>query len=313
MLSDMKTTLPTALVSPARDTDYSIWSMAYCQADMPYDFFGGAGLFSNKGMLKIPMLYTLLVGGEVGGKKHVALVDCGFKQKKWLQRYAFSGWEDPSTVLERVGYSPADVETILVTHMHFDHMGNFEAFPNAKLYVQLDEYVGWVQAVSLARELGEKEETSWIFSSFDPDDLVRASSGIVDGRLRFIHGDVEVLPGITAHLAKDSHTFGTQWFWVRTRNGPYAIVGDTVYWYSNVEANWPPGYHQGNAFNQIYTYRTLRNVVQGETKRIIPGHDPLIWERHPTWIPREINQVAEVNLAQQDPSRNPKKRSVAGR
>jgi len=25
-------------------TDYSIWTLAYCQADMPYDFFGGSGL-----------------------------------------------------------------------------------------------------------------------------------------------------------------------------------------------------------------------------------------------------------------------------
>ena len=50
------------------DTDYSIWTMAYCQADMPYDFFGGSGLMSNKGTLQIPMLYTVLVGGEIGGR-----------------------------------------------------------------------------------------------------------------------------------------------------------------------------------------------------------------------------------------------------
>ena len=159
------------VVEPARDTDYSIWSLAYCQADMPYDFFGGSGPFSNKGIIKIPMIYTLLVGGERGGKKHVALVDCGFRNEKWLRRYAFSEWEDPKTVLGRVGFAPSDVEVILCTHMHFDHIGNFESFPNARLYVQLDEYVGWLQAVSFARQIGEKEETSWIFSSFDPDDL----------------------------------------------------------------------------------------------------------------------------------------------
>lgn len=290
-------------IDPGRDTDYSIWSLAYCQADMPYDFFGGSGMFSNRGIVKIPMIYTLLVGGEVGGKKHIALVDCGFKEPKWLKRYAFTNWEDPKTVLARVGYAPEDVEAILVTHMHFDHMGNFGAFPNAKLYIQLDEFVGWLQAVELARELGEKEESSWIFSSFDPDDLVRASKGVADGRVRFVRGDAEILPGVTAHLAKDSHTFGTQWFLIRTRNGPFAAVGDTVYWYSNVESMWPPGYNQGNAFNQIHTYAKLRSVLKNETKRIIPGHDPLIWERHPSWVPREINQVGEINLGQSDTSR----------
>ena len=98
---------------------------------MPYDFFGGAGLYSNKGIVTVPMIYTLVVGGEVGGKQHVALVDCGFQKSEWLKRYSFSGWEDPKDVLERVGFAPEDVDTILVTHMHFDHVGNWRAFPNA--------------------------------------------------------------------------------------------------------------------------------------------------------------------------------------
>jgi len=51
--------------TPKRDTDYSIWPLAYCQADMPYDFFGGSGMYSNRGTIKIPMIYTLVVGGEV--------------------------------------------------------------------------------------------------------------------------------------------------------------------------------------------------------------------------------------------------------
>ena len=298
---------PYSLVEePTRDPDWSIWPMAYCQANMPYDFFGGSGPFSNKGLTMIPMIYTLLVGGEAGGRKHIALVDCGFKQEKWLKRYAFSGWEDPKATLARVGYSPADVEAILVTHMHFDHMGNFESFPNAKLYVQLDEYVGWLEAVSFARSNGEKEETSWIFSSFDPDDLVRASQGVNDGRMIFLKGDAEVLPGITAHLARNTHTFGTQWFEVRTRNGPYCIVGDTVYWYSNVEMPWVPGYNQGNAFHCVYTYDRIRRLLKGDTKRIVPGHDPAIWERHPSWTVSGDNQVAEMNLGVGESSRRSK-------
>lgn len=69
---------PTLSLSDKPLTDYSIWTLAYCQADMPYDFFGGSGLMSNQGTIQIPMLYTVLVGGEVGGKRHVALVDVGF-------------------------------------------------------------------------------------------------------------------------------------------------------------------------------------------------------------------------------------------
>lgn len=296
---------PIIGLDPRRDTDYSIWPLAYCQADMPHDFFGGSGIFSNAGTIRVPMIYTLLAGGEVGGKQHVALVDCGFRNDHWVNRYAFSSWEEPRDVLGRIGFAPEDVDTILVTHMHFDHMGNFEAFPNAKLYIQLDEYLGWSDAVCAAHQHETEEERAWIFSSFDPQDLIRAAQGVSEGRVQFVRGDEEVLPGITAHLAKDSHTFGTQWFQVRTRNGPFAVVGDTVYWYSNIERMWPPGYNQGNAFNQIRAYREIREVLKQKVDRVIPGHDPQVWNRHMSWTAPSGNQIAEVNLRDGDASRRP--------
>lgn len=294
-----------AIPAKPRDTDWSIWSLAYCQVDMAKDFFGGAGIFSNSGTCLNPMIYTLLVGGEVGGKQHVVLVDCGFQNDHWLTRYAFSSWEDPKDVLGRVGFSPEDVDTILVTHMHFDHMGNFEAFPNAKLYIQLDEYTGWSKAVCSSHQHETEEEKEWVFTSFDPADLMRAAQGVSDGRVKFITGDEEILPGITARLAKDSHTFGSQWFEVNTHNGPFIAAGDIVYWYSNIERMWPPGYHQGNAFNQIDVYRQMRSVVKNKFERIIPGHDAEIWNRHNTWTAPNGNQIAELNLKDGDTSRRP--------
>ena len=96
---------------PKRDTDYSIWSLAYCQVDIMQDFFGGSGPYSNKGDVHAPMIYTLLVGGEVGGKQHVALVDCGFRNDYWLTRYAFSSWEEPKDVLGRVGITQIGLAT----------------------------------------------------------------------------------------------------------------------------------------------------------------------------------------------------------
>ena len=285
-------------------TDYSIWSLEFCHADMPHDFFGGSGIFSNAGIIRIPMLYTLVVGGEVGGKQHVALVDCGFRNDYWLDRYAFSNWQNPRDVLASVGYTPEDVDVILVSHMHFDHMGNFEAFPNAKLFVQLDEFTGWSEAVASTLQEPEAEQ-SWVFSSFDPTDLARAAQGIVDGRVVFVKGDEELLPGITARLAKDSHTFGSQWFHIETGNGPYVAAGDTVYWYSNVEKMWAPGYGQGNSFNLIEVYRTLQKELKRETDRIIPGHDPEIAARHTSWLSETGNSVTEVNLRADDQSRKP--------
>ena len=283
------------LVDEQPPTDYSIWTLAYCQADMPYDFFGGSGLMSNQGTIQIPMVYTVLVGGEVGEKKRVILVDAGFGNQDWMARYNFFGWEDPRTVLAKIKLRPEDVDTILVTHLHFDHIGNFAAFPNAQLYIQLDEYMGWLRTLALPHDFGGGER-GWILSSLDPQDIHNVAIAMSQNKATLIEGDVEVLPGITAHLAKDSHTFGTQWFEVRTRNGLFAIAGDAVYWYSNIEKMWPPGYTQGNPFNQLFTYDTIRKALSGELERLIPGHDPVLWQRHRTWTVGP-NEIAEVNLA----------------
>ena len=125
---------------------------------------------------------------------------------------------------------------------------------------------------------------------------------IADGRVAFLEGDGEVLPGVFARLARDSHTFGSQWLEVSTRSGPYVVAGDCVYWYSNVERMWPPAYIQGDAWNLIDCYRRIRDVVGDATERIVPGHDPLLFERHPSWTDG-INPTAEIHVAEGDRSR----------
>ncbi|MDQ1075365.1 MULTISPECIES: N-acyl homoserine lactonase family protein [Microbacterium] len=292
------------------DTDYSIYTLEYCHGEMPHDFFGGSGVLSNKGMVRVPMLYTLLVGGEVGGKQHVALVDCGFRDDYWLERYPLWNWENPTQVLGQVGIRPEDVEIILVSHMHFDHVGNFEAFPNATLYVQFEEFTGWSAALDMANGMSSDEQKAWVFSSFDPVDLAKAAQGLAEGRIKFVHGDQEIIPGVTARLAKDTHTFGSQWFKIQTRNGPFVAAGDVVYWYSNIESMWAPGYVQGNSFNLISTYRTMQEELKNETSRIIPGHDPEYALRHNSWLSPTGNSITELNLRENEKSRRPQGAAV---
>jgi hypothetical protein len=49
----------------------------------------------------------------------------------------------------------------------------------------------------------------------------------------------------------------------------------------------------------------MRDALKNETKRIIPGHDPLVWDRHLSWATANGNQVAEVNLRDGEKSRKP--------
>ena len=255
--------------------------------------FGGSWLMSNQGLATVPMNFTLIRGG-LPGEDHVYLVDCGFKSAL-NEEEIYYDYESPEKTLSKVSVTPDRIEVVFITHLHFDHINNMDAFPNAHFFVQREEYDGWSSVMDLPERFNTGE-IPWVFSSVGPEDM-RAFNEIKDeGRVTFLEGDREVYPGITAHLAKRSHTFGSCWWEISTSNGPFAIMGDAVYWYANMENMWPPGYCQGDAFNLFYLYDRVKQLVNGDLMRVIPGHDAEIYKRHQSWIEGK-NPVAEVNLA----------------
>ena len=81
-----------------------------------------------------------------------------------------------------------------MTHAHFDHMGNIEAFPNATFYIQERELSKWVWTMSLERRF------RWLMLGIDPADIMRLVDLARQGRLVCVDGDREnVLPGIDLH------------------------------------------------------------------------------------------------------------------
>ena len=50
---------------------------------------------------------------------------------------------DPLELLARIGVAPASVDHVIASHMHFDHVGNLDLFPNATLSVAQAEFDCW--------------------------------------------------------------------------------------------------------------------------------------------------------------------------
>jgi glyoxylase-like metal-dependent hydrolase (beta-lactamase superfamily II) len=282
--------------------DHSIWSFCFSRGHVPADFFGGCPVCSNQGLVEVPMHYTLVATGPTMERRRRVLVDTGFESGRSMTGRPFDRLEMPRATLAKAGFRPEDVDIVVLTHLHFDHAGNLNAFPNARIICQWREYDLWKDAIAAIPDISPGKSL-WALSSMDVAQFRQFEAAIAAGRVDFIDGDAEISAGIHCRLAADSHTFGSQWVEVETARGPHVIAGDCVYWYFNLERMWPSGYLQGNAWNLIKTYERIRALV-GEDRlaRVVPGHDMRIYEHHPSWTDG-LHPVAEIHLAHGEASR----------
>jgi glyoxylase-like metal-dependent hydrolase (beta-lactamase superfamily II) len=257
-------------------TDWSIWSFCYATGKLPYDFLSGSPIHSNRGKTEAPMLVTLLCSTE----GETILVDTGFAAAASMTGAGFAGFVRSDLLLQRFGHAPDSIDKIVLTHMHFDHAGNFDNFQSAKIYLQRYEYEAWKQVIDQP-DAAKMTKADWAFSSLNLDDFKALDRAIDDGRVEFLDGDVEISAGITCRLAKDTHTFGSQWVEVATARGSYVVAGDCCYTFENVERMWPPGYTQGNPWNMLREFKNMKNVAGADLSRLIPGHDIELFSRYP--------------------------------
>ncbi len=256
--------------------DYSIWVLCYARCKVSGDFMGGSPAASNTGMFEIPMLYSLVVSAPEAKDRRVIAVDTGFgisgfsSAEETLTGGMFTQIEWPEVVLGKIGFRPEEVDTIILTHMHADHAGNVVAFPNARVYVQREEYEGW-KSVRSGESIKNAGPGSWALSSINWDNFDEFDRAMAAGRVTLLEGDREVAPGITCRLASQSHTFGSQWVEIQTSSGPHIVAGDCVYWYANLERMWPPGYIQGNPWNVMKVLERMVAIVGDKLPRVVPG------------------------------------------
>ncbi len=277
--------------------DWSIWIFCFATGRLPYDFVAGSPVMSNKGLVDIPMIVSLLKSTE----GELVLVDTGFASGASMTGRNFENFVRSDELIGRHGFDPLDVRKLVLTHLHFDHAGNLAAFPNARIYVQKYEYESWVAVIEEFGGTGLSKD-HWAFSSLNIDDLAAFDAAKDEGRVVFLDGDAEVAPGVVCRLARDTHTFGSQWLDIATAAGPHVLCGDIAYSFHNLERMWPPGYIQGNTWNMIRTFAEMKAAVGDDLTRIVPGHDIELFRRHPT-ATLEGSPFIELHLAAGETSR----------
>lgn len=215
-------------------------------ADMPIDFFVWV----------------------IRNDEHTVVVDTGFTATAGNRRNR-KIIAPVDEALKSVGVHVATVKHVVITHLHFDHAGALSMFPEAEIYLQEAE---------MAYATGKCMCEPFLRAPFEVEDVVTMVRRVYDGRVRFICGAKEILPGISLHHAP-GHTPGLQCVRVATERGNVVLASDASHYYEN--------FRRGNPFPvltdaqlMVSSWGYLKELADSED-HIIPGHDPTVMEIYP--------------------------------
>ncbi|KGX91365.1 beta-lactamase [Pontibacillus halophilus JSM 076056 = DSM 19796] len=212
-------------------------------------------------------VHTYLLQGE-----RLSLIDAGVKTEEAL--------EAMTTQLKEIGYEPEDIEQIILTHHHPDHIGLVGYFPNATVYGHQDNRP-WLEQppaffeqyeaffIQLYAETGVPEEFKK-YLKFLRDPLKYLTKGTLHGELQ--QGDL--LPGHPDWVVIETpgHAQSHLSFY-REQDGSL-LAGDHIL--PHISSNpliEPPRYEGGERPKPLLQYRNaMLACVDLGVKRVYPGH-----------------------------------------
>ncbi len=203
---------------------------------------------------------------EGGGRK--ILVDTGMSDTEQSVRYHHQGRQDDGQAihdqLASVGVGAAEIDTIIFTHLHWDHCYNVDRFPRARLVVSEIEYRFALNPTPpywmTYQHPACGQEPPWKGRRFD---LVQGEEEIVEG--------VRVFP-------TPGHSPGHQSVAVRTTDGIYVIAGDLFFVRENLEPDAERGWPLtpiGRFSNFIELWESMEAAIR-RADHILMTHDPSI-------------------------------------
>lgn len=121
-----------------------------------------------------------------------------------------------SSQLAEIGYAPEKITYLVLSHMHFDHVGNANAFAGAG--------TTW---------LVQKAEREAMFGDAVPQESINPDyAALKNAKTRLLEGDHDVFgDGSVAVVSAPGHTVGHQVLFVRLpKTGPLVLSGDLYHY-----------------------------------------------------------------------------------
>jgi glyoxylase-like metal-dependent hydrolase (beta-lactamase superfamily II) len=208
--------------------------------------------------------YFWLIESEHG----TIVVDTGFSSEGGANR-ARTFLVHPADAFAALGVTPESAPEVLVTHAHYDHIGNLDVFPHSRVTMAEAEWAFWTSGM---------EQRAQFHHSVEDAELAQLRRVQAEGRLRTFGAELEIAPGVRM-LRIGGHTPGQSIVLVDTAEGTVALASDAVHYYEEYEDDVPfafvadlPAMYAG--------FDLLRHMeADGTVQHVVSGHDPATLDR----------------------------------
>lgn len=242
--------------------EYEVIALKYAtrEAKRSSNFMGGD---PHDGPM--PLAYYIWV---VRDAQRLYLIDTGFLEDMAIKRHR-TLLRTPMAGLELLGIAPEDITEIVITHMHNDHVGSFDAYPNARFHLQDAE---------MAFATGRHMCCEPLRRPYEVDHVAGLIRLAYRDRVVFHRGDAQIGPGISLHRL-GGHTDGQQVVRVHTARGWVVLASDASHFYEHFRSGrcFPLVFHVGDL---LQGYDRLKALADSDD-HIIPGHDPIVMDVYP--------------------------------
>lgn len=198
---------------------------------------------------------------------HTFVIDTGFNEAA-AKRRKRDFLRSPVEGLRLLGVDAECIEDVIITHLHYDHIGNFDLFPNARFHLQDTE---------MAYATGRYMADSFFSYAYELEEIIEMVRNVYSGRVEFYNGEAEPAPGLSLHHV-GGHTLGLQVVRLWTRIGWLVLASDASHYAANMIEGRPFPV-VADVAQMVDGWRLMKTLVD-DPKHIVPGHDPLVMEQY---------------------------------
>jgi glyoxylase-like metal-dependent hydrolase (beta-lactamase superfamily II) len=257
--------------------EYEVYAIKYARRDSTRN---QNLLFADPHDGPMPIYYYVWV---IANNERTIVVDIGFGETE-AQTRGRQYLHCPVETLGQIGIQSGDVKDVILTHIHYDHCGNLDRFPQARFFLQ-DREMAFATGRNMLHHI--------LRQAYTVSHVQALIGAVYDKRVVFVDQTSEVAPGVTVHHV-GGHTDGLQIVRVWTRRGWMVLTSDAAHFYDNMDLPnpYPLLYSVGDMLRGFDTARALAH----SPTHIIPGHDPLVMERFPSASASSKGVIARLDV-----------------